>query len=185
MMSEPYTGYSVSSALGIPVRRAFEVKPGRQHAVLLILCAIAAAEFVAIALAVRGSAAAYSALERPLWTLPVWSLVTTWGTLAMVAAVASWLAVIEWGWRYSEGLIVLNVSQLFFSALWHLLLFGRHLGLAALVVSMALCMITTLNVAALLPLRRRAAVLMAPFLAWTIYIVALTAEVWRLNPGSL
>lgn len=121
----------------------------------------------------------YLSLVRPPLTPPGWAFAPAWTAMFVLIGVAGWLvwrrqgasrAVRLWGW------------QLLAAAAWSPAFFGLHrpgLGLAVIALVLALGLFT---VHAFAPLSRRASWLMAPYLAWTGFVLYLNAGFCWLNP---
>ncbi|MEV4841515.1 TspO/MBR family protein [Nonomuraea sp. NPDC049486] len=129
-------------------------------------------------LAASGAGAEYLALERPAWAPPQWLFGPVWTVLYIMIAVAGWLAWTARGWSraltaYAVQL-VLNAAwtPLFFAAGWYGVAFAElcllWIAIAATIVLMW-------------PVKRPAALLMAPYLVWVTYAGALNLAIWQLN----
>ena len=121
----------------------------------------------------------YLTLARPPGVPPNAAFPVVWSLLYVMMGVAAWLA-----WRQPGHRRALRLWgwQLLANALWTPAFFGLHspaLGLAVLGVLLPLIVLT---IGGFLPLDRRAAALMLPYLLWTLYATYLTAGFWWLNP---
>ncbi len=109
---------------------------------------------------------------------PVWTL------LYLMIAFAGWLA-----WRarapaYDTRLALwLYFGQLALNALWSWLFFRWHQGALALIEICLLWFAILATLTQFWRLRWLAGALLVPYLAWVSFATALTAAVWRLNPG--
>lgn len=113
-----------------------------------------------------------NALFGPVWTvLYVLMGVAAWRVWQRVdrAVARSFRALRLWGW------------QLLLNALWTPAFFGLHSLDAALVVILLMFVAIALTMRAFAPIDRWAALLLAPYLAWTAYATYLTAGFWMLN----
>ena len=145
--------------------------------------------FLGLCLLVEISAGAFTAtsvhgwfvsLTRPPGAPPGWLFAPVWTVLYGMMAVAAWLvwrsgrpaayrALRLWGW------------QLLVNALWSPAFFGLHspgLGLAVILLLPPLVALTAWRFA---PLSRPAALLLLPYLAWSLYAAYLTAGFFDLN----
>ena len=127
----------------------------------------------------------YAALHRPSWAPPGWLFGPVWTALYVMMGVAAWLV-----WREPpsddrrRGL-ALFVAQLALNALWTWLFFAWRAGALAS-AEIVLLWVAIASVMVLFGrVRRPAAWLLLPYLAWVTYASALTFAVWRANPGSL
>ncbi len=121
----------------------------------------------------------YLSLTRPLGTPPNWVVGLIWACVYSMAGLAGWLV-----WRRGIAVRPLRLWgwQLAANALWVPAFFGLHsppLAFAACLVLLGLVVLTIRAFAAVQPL---AGWLMAPYLAWAVYAVYLTAGFWWLNP---
>jgi tryptophan-rich sensory protein len=77
------------------------------------------------------------------------------------------------------------VGQLVVNALWSWLFFAWHQGALAFADVLLLLALIALTVAAFWRIRRLAALLLLPYLAWVAFAAALTWAVWQRNPAVL
>lgn len=180
MISERATEHEVAPMLSIGIQPALTLTRGQQRGMLIALLGLALIEMCAVWFATNG-VASYALFDRPSWALSTSMLVPAWTMLLMLAACASWLGVRAGGSRHTDELIAIYVGYLFTNALWHMLLMGRHLGAAAVAASLLMVGLVLFHILVLTGLRRSAAMLLMPCLAWTTYIVIVTAGLWRTN----
>ena len=133
----------------------------------------------------------YAALARPGWAPPGWLFGPVWTVLYVLMGVAAWLV-----WREPvvpgsapdairrRGL-VLFVAQLVLNALWTWIFFAWRAGAWAFAEIVVLWLLIATTMALFGRVRRPAAWLLAPYLAWVTYATALTLALWRANPGQL
>ncbi len=121
----------------------------------------------------------YLTLTRPPGVPPNWAFPVVWTTLYVMMGTAAWLAwrrpghrpaLLLWGW------------QLLANALWTPAFFGLQSPPLGLLVLGALLPLIGLTIRAFLPLDRRAALLMLPYLLWSLYATYLNLGFWWLNP---
>jgi tryptophan-rich sensory protein len=127
----------------------------------------------------------YAMLTQPGWAPPAWSFGPVWTLLYVLMAVAAWLVWRERGWLRARGALGLFVAQLAFNALWSWLFFGWHRGGLAFADIVALWLTLAATVVAFARIRRAAAWLLAPYLAWVTFAAALNHAVWQRNPTLL
>ncbi|HEX6534160.1 MAG TPA: TspO/MBR family protein [Gemmatimonadaceae bacterium] len=132
-----------------------------------------------------GAGSFYAELNRPDWAPPGWIFGPVWTTLYVLMGVAAWLVWRERGWAEARGALTLFVAQLALNALWTWLFFAWRQGGLALAEIVVLAALIVATMAAFARIRPLAAVLLVPYLAWVLFATALTASVWRLNPGVL
>ena len=143
----------------------------------------------------------YPSLRHPPGTPPGWVFPVVWIPLYVAMAVAAWCV---WRWtppegrpdraawtgtRRSGGLLLRRRGlllwgwQLAVNALWTPVLFGLHRPPAALGLILMLGLLVALTLRDFGRIDRRAALLMAPYLAWVCYAAWLNAGIAWLNPA--
>jgi tryptophan-rich sensory protein len=128
----------------------------------------------------------YATLAKPDWAPPPGVFAPAWTVLYVMIAIAGWLA-----WRArapaSDTRLALGLyfGQLALNALWSWLFFAWHQGALALVEICVLWLAILATLTQFWRLRPLAGALLVPYLAWVSFATALTAAVWRLNPGPL
>jgi translocator protein len=148
-----------------------------------------AVSFAAAAIGGIASARAagfYATLDRPEWAPPSGVFGPVWTVLYVLMGVAAWLVWREEGGRgRARAGLTLFVLQLVLNALWTWLFFVWRRGALALAEVVVLLVVVALTAVAFARVRRLAAVLLLPYLAWLAFATALTAAVWRRNPTLL
>lgn len=127
----------------------------------------------------------YTALDRPAWAPPAAVFGPVWSLLYMAMAVAAWLVWRERGFARARGALGLFLLQLAANALWSWLFFAWHLGSAAFADILVLLALIVATLAAFARIRRAAAWLLVPYLAWVCFATALNWSVWQRNPALL
>lgn len=143
---------------------------------------------VAAALGGLASAAAgsfYAQLSRPGWAPPAAVFGPVWSVLYLMMGLAAWLVWRERGWRGARVALALFCVQLVANALWTWLFFAWRLGLWSLIDIVVLWGLIVGTIGGFWRVRRLAALLLLPYLAWVSFAAALTLAVWRLNPRLL
>jgi tryptophan-rich sensory protein len=135
--------------------------------------------------ATKEAGAFYGSLVLPFWAPPAWLFGPVWTALYALMAVAAWLV-----WRDGKGLprrkaLTLFLAQLGLNALWSWLFFAWHLGGAAFFEVLLLTALVGSTIKAFHDVRRLAAFLLFPYLAWLLFASALALAAWRLNPALL
>lgn len=133
----------------------------------------------------RSAPAFYAQLERPAWAPPAWLFGPVWTALYLLMGLAAWLVWKERGWAGARGALSLYIAQLAANSLWSWIFFAWHRGAWALAEILALAALIVATMAAFARVRRLAAALLAPYLAWVLFATALTAALWRRNPVLL
>ena len=123
----------------------------------------------------------YWQLSKPAWTPPPWLFGPVWTLLYMMMGVSAWLL---WARRSGPGgraAMALFLAQLALNFAWTPLFFGLHaLGVAmAEMVALWLAILGTIVVG--WRVRRAAALMLLPYLAWVSFAAALNFAIWQLN----
>jgi tryptophan-rich sensory protein len=148
----------------------------------------AAAAFGAVALCSWiGSAATapallswYPSLAKPWFTPPNWAFPVAWTTLFAMMGYASWLVWMAGG-RRAQGALAVYGGHLALNALWSVTFFGFQSPGAGLIVLVPFAAAIAATLAAFRPFSRRAAWLMAPYLAWVLFAGVLNGAIWAMN----
>lgn len=127
----------------------------------------------------------YAQLVRPDWAPPASLFGPVWTVLYILMGVAAWLVWLKGPARDVTGALALFIVQLAINALWSWLFFVWRLGAQAFADVLVLLVLIVLTIAAFWRLRRLAALLMLPYLAWVGFATVLTWAVWRGNPSLL
>jgi tryptophan-rich sensory protein len=120
----------------------------------------------------------YAALAKPAWTPPGWVFGPVWTVLYPLMAVAGWTV---WREGRSRIAVLLFLLQLALNAAWPWLFFSRRRPDWAFFDIVALTIAIAATIVAFYRVRRRAALLLVPYLAWVVFAGALNFAVWRLN----
>jgi tryptophan-rich sensory protein len=127
----------------------------------------------------------YAQLAKPTWAPPAGVFGPVWSVLYLLMGVAAWLV---WREQRTNGLVValtLFLVQLGANALWSWLFFAWRNGALAFTDVLILLALIVATVAAFWRIRRLAAILLLPYLAWVCFASALTWAVWQGNPRLL
>jgi benzodiazapine receptor len=159
--------------------------PGGQWASLLLLLGVTALAAALGAVASVNAADFYGLLAKPSWAPSPRVFGPVWTVLYVLMAVAAWLVWRTGGLSAAKGPLALYLAQLALNALWTWLFFGWRSGGWALLEIVALWLILVLTLVSFWRVRAVAGVLLLPYWAWVTFAAALTAEIWRRNPGVL
>jgi benzodiazapine receptor len=127
----------------------------------------------------------YAELARPPWAPPAWLFGPVWTALYASMAIAAWLVWRARGFAGARAALFLFVGQLAANALWSWLFFAWRRGGLAFADVLVLCGLILATIVAFQRISTVAAVLLYPYLAWSVFASALTFAVWRLNPALL
>ncbi|MCG6920384.1 MAG: tryptophan-rich sensory protein [Acidobacteria bacterium] len=120
----------------------------------------------------------YAPLAKPAWTPPGWVFGPVWTILYPLMAVAGWTV---WREGRSRIAVLLFLLQLALNAAWPWLFFGCRRPDWAFFDIVALTIVIVATIVAFYRVRRRAAFLLVPYLAWVVFAGALNFAVWQLN----
>ncbi|MDO4919031.1 TspO/MBR family protein [Kocuria sp.] len=141
---------------------------------VLIVVAVAAVG----ALASSNAQEVYSRLDLPFFAPPSWLFGPAWAVFYTLIAVAGWLVYRARGFSFPLSLWAV---QMVLNALWTPLFFGAQLywlafaDISLLWVAVVWCVVVFWKV------RRAAAVLMLPYLAWVTFAAALNLGIALMN----
>ena len=168
------------------MRNQAATNPRSKRAQLLGLLAWLAAVFVAAAAGAVASvdaASFYLQLDRPAWAPPAGAFGPVWSVLYTLMGISAWLVWREQHHKPVATALALFIAQLLVNAAWSWLFFAWRLGAASFADVLLLLVLIVLTIAAFLKVRRLAALLMLPYLAWVCLASALTWSVWQANPA--
>lgn len=123
----------------------------------------------------------YAALEKPLLNPPNWVFGPVWSVLYLLMGIALALVILEPGKRKKKKAYFWFGTQLVLSTLWSLVFFGLHspwLGVAVIIVLIASILMTIME---FYELKKPAAWLLVPYIAWVSFATYLTIGIAWLN----
>jgi translocator protein len=148
----------------------------------IVLCALAGAIGAAASVQAKEF---YGSLDQPAWAPPAAVFGPVWTLLYISMAVAAWLVWRERGFTRARGALGLFIAQLALNALWSWLFFAWHRGAYAFIDIVALLALIIATVVSFAKIRKAAAWLLAPYLAWVSFATLLSYSVWQRNPHAL
>jgi benzodiazapine receptor len=157
----------------------------RRHPVVLLLFWLAVV-FAAAVLGALGSRAAptfYAELALPTWAPPASWFGPVWTALYAAMGIAAWLVARAPG-NHRKALTLFG-AQLAVNVLWSWLFFHWRTGEGAIADILLLDVLVIGTIVAFWRVRRLAALLLLPYLAWILFATALCIACWRMNPGLL
>ena len=123
----------------------------------------------------------YASLDKPSWTPPSWVFAPVWTTLYALMGVAAWLVWREGGWRQQRRPLMIFLAQLTLNFAWSPIFFRLQQITWALVDIVALWLLVVITIRVFARAERRAAWLLAPYLAWISFAAALNAAIVWMN----
>ena len=124
----------------------------------------------------------YVDLQKPALTPPNWAFPIVWNFLYFLIGLAGWLI-----WRSAGGVaaggapLSIYGAQVMLNFSWSVVFFGLHSPGGAVVEICVLLAALVANIMSFWRISKLAAVLLLPYLAWTVFATYLTAMVWLLN----
>lgn len=125
----------------------------------------------------------FDALERPGIFPPSWLFGTIWPILFALMGFAVALVCAAWGARGRTAAIWSFVILFALLMAWSPVFFAFHQMTVALVVVALVVLMTAVTMILFWRVRKLAAVLLLPLLAWTSFATLLNYEFLALNPG--
>lgn len=124
----------------------------------------------------------YAALTKPSFTPPGWLFGPVWTALYILMGLSFFL-IWRKGLRSRPAAIALGcfITQLILNALWTPIFFYLHLILLAFIEILLLSAAIFLTILTFAKISPAAAVLLIPYLAWTVFAAILNASIYLLN----
>lgn len=126
----------------------------------------------------------FAALEKPATFPPPATFGIVWSVLYAMMGVALALVCAAWGARFRTPAIIAFVVQLLINLAWSPVFFGEHQITTALAIILALDVAVIVTIALFWRVRRLAAVLLLPYLAWILFATLLNWQFLDLNPQA-
>lgn len=127
----------------------------------------------------------FDALAKPAFMPPGWVFGAAWTFLYVLLGLVLAMLLHARGAHWRGAAIGLFVVQLLANYAWSPLFFAYHQVGWALALIASMLALTVALVALLWWIRRAAAWLMLPYLAWLAFAALLTASIWSLNPDEV
>ncbi len=125
----------------------------------------------------------YAYLQKPAFNPPNWIFGPVWISLYTMMGISLfliWLKKKEY--KLAKPAIILFLFHLILNGAWSILFFGLKNPLLALIDIFFLWLIIIILVWQFWLIRKPAAYLLFPYLAWVSFAMVLNFEIWRLNP---
>lgn len=124
----------------------------------------------------------YADLNKPSWNPPGWIFGPVWTTLYTLMGIAAWRVWSRRGWQAPGRPLQWFLVQLALNAAWTPLFFGLKNPAAALACIVSLVVAIVMTIRAFRGCGEKgAALLLAPYLAWTSFATFLNYTLWRMN----
>ena len=126
----------------------------------------------------------FMALDKPDIFPPPVAFGIVWPILYVLMGFAVATVCAAWGSRYRLPAILAFVLQLLVNLAWTPVFFGEHEITFALYVILVLDVAVFVTIVLFWQVRRMAALLLLPYLAWILFAAVLNYEFLRLNPDA-
>jgi tryptophan-rich sensory protein len=126
----------------------------------------------------------FDSLAKPSFMPPAWAFPVAWTILYVCLGLALALILHARGARGRRVAIALFLAQLLLNYSWSPVFFGLHHIWPAFAIIVAMIVVSVAATLAFLRIRKAAALLMLPYLAWLCFAAALNWEIGRLNPDG-
>lgn len=126
----------------------------------------------------------YQMLSKPAETPPGWVFPVAWTTLYVLLGLALALIINARGSRLRRPALILFAVQMAANLAWSPLFFGYHQVSAALLLIVAIFVLALATTFVFARIRKGAAWLMVPYLAWLCFAGILNYKIDRLNPNA-
>ena len=126
----------------------------------------------------------FAALDKPAIYPPPVTFVIVWAALYALMGFALALVCSAWGARYRAPAILAFALQLALNLAWSPLFFAEHEITLALALLGALDLAVVLAIVLFWKVRRAAALLLLPYLAWILFATVLNWQFLELNPKA-
>ena len=126
----------------------------------------------------------FIALEKPAIFPPPAAFGIVWPILYTLMGLAAAMVCAAWGSRYRLPAILAFALQLVVNLAWSPVFFGEHEITLGLYIILVLDVAVLVTIVLFWQVRRGAALLLVPYLAWILFATVLNYEFLRLNPAA-
>lgn len=126
----------------------------------------------------------FDALVKPGIMPPGWLFGVAWTILYILLGLALAMILHARGARGRKVALSFFIAQLLLNLAWSPIFFAWHQAEIALAVIVAILLLSVATAVLFAPIRKAAALLMLPYLAWLCFATMLNYEIIRLNPGA-
>ena len=123
----------------------------------------------------------YPMLTKPAWTPPDWVFGPVWSCLYLMIAIAGWLLYRAPHAHKRTIALILYGIQLSLNFIWPFLFFSLRSPTLGLIDILLLSICISMTIIKAWSVRRLAAILLIPYLAWVLYAVSLNAGICLMN----
>ena len=126
----------------------------------------------------------FDALVKPTIMPPSWAFPVAWTTLYILLGLALAMILHARGARGRGGVLALFLLQLALNYAWSPVFFSMHQPVPALIMILAMIGLSAAAAVLMWPIRKAAALLMLPYLAWLCFAALLNYGIVQLNPDA-
>ena len=126
----------------------------------------------------------FAALNLPAITPPGWVFAAVWPLLYIGLGLSLAMVLHARGARGRGFALLLFFVQLVANFAWSPLFFGAHQVTTALYLIIFILMVTAATAFAFAPIRKAAAWLLVPYMAWLLFAAILNFQIDQRNPGA-
>lgn len=126
----------------------------------------------------------FAALDLPAITPPGWVFATVWPILYVCLGLALAMVLHARGAKGRGFALLLFFAQLIANFAWSPLFFGQHQVSTALYLIIFILMLTVATAFAFAPIRKAAAWLLLPYMAWLAFAAVLNFQIDQRNPDA-
>lgn len=126
----------------------------------------------------------FDALVKPDIMPPGWLFGVAWSILYILLGLALALILHARGARGRKLALAFFLTQLLLNLAWSPIFFAWHQVAVGLGVILAILALSIATAFLFVPIRKAAALLMLPYIAWLCFAGLLNYEILRLNPGA-
>lgn len=126
----------------------------------------------------------YAAIVKPAVTPPDWAFPVAWTAIYILLGLSLAMIIHARGSKLRGLAITLFVVQLAVNLTWSPVFFGMHQVTFALGIVVAMFALTCAMALVFARIRRVAAMMLVPYLAWLLFAGYLNYQIMVLNPGA-
>ncbi|PZU57049.1 MAG: tryptophan-rich sensory protein [Sphingobium sp.] len=126
----------------------------------------------------------FVALDKPEIMPPAIAFPIVWGLCYLLMGLAIAVILHARGARMRTPAILLFIVALLLNLGWSPIFFGQHKVLLAFYLIVAMIVVTLVTIILFLQVRKSAALLMIPYIAWLGFAATLNYQVHQLNPDA-
>ena len=123
----------------------------------------------------------YSTINKPFFNPPNWLFGPVWTLLYLFMGIALYLILITKKTAKRKTALIVFFTQLGLNSLWSIIFFGLHSPGFAFIEIIFLLIFIVLSILKFLPISKKAAYLLVPYLLWVSFASILNFSIFLLN----